>query len=162
MGEGGAFLLLVVAQRLAELLLARRNTARLMARGGREVGADHYPLFILLHGSWLGLLFFTSWAADVSLVWFALYLLLQGVRVWILMSLGDRWTTRIIVVDEPLVRKGPYRFVDHPNYWLVAAEFIVVSMAVGQLWIALAYSVLNAALLWHRIRVETAALRGAS
>ena len=160
MGEGGAFLLLVLGQRITELFLARRNTARLLARGGREVGADHYPLFILLHGSWLALLVYTSWDAEVSLVWFAIYLLLQGIRVWILASLGDRWTTRIIVVDEPLVRKGPYRFLDHPNYWLVAAEFVVVSMALGQLWIALVYSALNAALLWLRIRVETAALRG--
>ena len=161
MGEGGYFLLLVVAQRLAELVLARRNTGRLLARGGREVAAGHYPLFVVLHGSWLAMLFMAAKDASLSLHWVAVYVLLQGLRIWTLTALGERWTTRIIVVDEPLVRRGPYRFVDHPNYLIVVAEFIVVPMAVGEYLIALIFSGLNAALLWVRIRAEAAALRGA-
>ncbi|MDH3581162.1 MAG: hypothetical protein OEM91_11125 [Hyphomicrobiales bacterium] len=158
MGEGGYLLLVVVAQRLAELILARRNTAKLLARGGREVGASHYPAFIVLHGSWLVLLFLVARDAEVSIGWLTAYVLLQFARLWVLVSLGERWTTRIVVVDEPLVRTGPYRFVDHPNYLVVAAEFIVVPMALQQPWVAVVYSVLNAAVLFVRIKAEAAAL----
>ncbi len=158
MPEGGIFLCVVVLQRLLELVLARRNTKRLLARGAVEHGAAHYPLIVLLHAAWLVGLFAFAWNAPVSWPWLAGYIVLQFFRVWILASLGDRWTTRIIVLDEAPVRRGPYRFINHPNYVLVAAEFIVVSMVVGQPLIALVFSLLNAAVLWVRIRAENSAL----
>jgi methyltransferase len=89
----------------------------------------------------------------------AVYGALQILRVWILLSLGERWTTRVIVMpDAPLVRAGPYRFIRHPNYWLVCGEIAVLPLIFGAWPLALAFSLLNGALLFHRIRVENAAL----
>lgn len=154
------FIGFVILQRLGELWLARRNTARLMARGAREVGAEHYPLIVALHASWIAALLIFGWQAEVSLVWLAVYVVLQAFRVWILASLGARWTTRIIILDEPLVRRGPYKFVSHPNYMLVVAEIFVTPMVLGLIWVALLFTVLNGAMLAVRISKESAALAG--
>lgn len=150
----------VVAQRLAELALARTNTRRLIARGGREVGRAHYPLFILLHGSWL-----LAIAATVPLetqpVWslVGVFAVLQALRIWVIVTLGRYWTTRIITLDAaPLIRHGPFRWVRHPNYWIVAGEIAILPLAFGAWEIALGFSILNALLVRHRIQVETAAL----
>ena len=86
--------------------------------------------------------------------WLVVYATLQSLRVWILASLGPRWTTRIIVPDEPLVVRGPYRFVSHPYYMLVMAEIIVAPMVLGLVWVAAIFTVLNAAMLALRISVE--------
>jgi methyltransferase len=152
--------LLVAAQRLVELVVARLNTKRLLHEGGREVGARHYPLFILLHGGWLLAMFLLIPAtAPVHLPLLAVFVLLQLLRVWIVLSLGRYWTTRIITVPgAPLVRRGPYRFMRHPNYWVVFGEIAVLPLAFGAWQIAAIFSVLNALLLWHRIRIEDAAL----
>lgn len=151
---------LVALQRLAELVYARRNEAGLRARGGVEVGARHYPFFVLLHGSWLlALAVLVDPAATVNWPLLGLYLVLQAGRIWVVASLGPYWTTRIITVpDAPLVRTGPYRWFRHPNYLVVVAEIAVLPLAFGAWRIAIVFSALNAALLWHRIRVETAAL----
>ena len=159
---GGLILGLVTLQRLGELMLARRNTARLLARGGRESGASHYPLIVALHAAWLtGLWFVVLWLGpEVSWPWLAVFVVLQALRVWVIASLGSRWTTRIIVLPGvPLVREGPYRFMAHPNYCIVAAEILVLPLAFGLVWYGLAFSVLNAMVLWVRIRAEEAALR---
>ncbi|TXL71400.1 hypothetical protein FHP25_30400 [Vineibacter terrae] len=150
----------VVLQRLAELALAQRNTRRLLARGGREVGAGHYPLFFLLHGSWLLAMALTvPWSTEPSWFLIAVFFALQGLRVWVVASLGPFWTTRIITLDDtPLARRGPYRLLNHPNYWVVAGEIAVLPLAFGAWPIALVWSVLNALLLRHRVRVENAAL----
>ncbi len=152
--------LLVALQRLAELALARRNTRRLLANGAREIGAGHYPLFILLHGGWLvALLVLTP--ADGTIHWrlIAVFALLQAARIWVVASLGPYWTTRILTLPgDTLVRRGPYRLLRHPNYWIVAAEIAVLPLSFGQWPIALAFSLLNAALLGWRIRIEDAAL----
>jgi methyltransferase len=117
----------VTVQRLGELVLARRNTRRLLDRGAFEVGRAHYPYIVALHAAWLGGLWFLSWNEPANLFWLALYVVLQGLRVWTLASLGDRWTTRIIVLPgEALVRRGPYRWLSHPNYVVVAAEIAVL------------------------------------
>jgi len=154
-----AFLAIVIAQRLGELIWARQNTARLLAGGAREVGAAHYPLIVALHAAWLAALLYFGWDAPVSVVWLAVYAALQVFRTWILASLGRRWTTRIIVTDEPPVTAGPYRYVRHPNYMLVAAEIAVVPLALHQLAIAIVFSVLNAAALAIRISIENKALK---
>ena len=101
--------LLVLSQRLAEVAWARRNERRLLAAGGIEVGAGHYPLFFVLHGSWLAALWLLV-PADAPVIWplLALFALLQAARVWVITSLGRFWTTRIITVPSaPLVRRGP-------------------------------------------------------
>ena len=155
------FLAFLVVQRLSELVIARRNTARLVARGAREVGAGHYPVMVALHAAWVAALIVFGYDQPVSLFWLALYVLLQGLRVWILATLGSRWTTRIIVLDEPLVTRGPFRFIPHPNYTLVVAEIVVAPMVLGLTWVAVVFTLLNAAMLFHRIRVEDGALRPA-
>jgi methyltransferase len=152
--------LLVAAQRLGEVAWARRNERRLRAAGGVEIGARHYPLFFVLHGSWLAALWLLV-PADAPVIWplLVLFALLQAARVWVIASLGWYWTTRIISVpDAPLVVRGPYRWLKHPNYLVVAGEIAVLPLAFGAWRVALVYSVLNGLLLWHRIRVEDAAL----
>ena len=156
---------LVTAQRLGELVLARRNTSRLLAQGAHEVGAAHYPLIVALHTFWLlGLWYIAVYRAppeqDVSLLWLAVFLILQLARLWVMASLGERWTTRIIVLPgAPLVRRGPYRFLSHPNYWVVAGEILVLPLVFGLAWYGLAFSLLNAAMMRIRIRAEAAALQ---
>ena len=152
------FLAFIVLQRLSELVIARRNTARLLARGAREVGAGHYPVMVALHTAWVLALLWFGRGQPVSLPWLALFVALQGLRLWILGTLGGRWTTRIIVLPEPLVARGPFRVLRHPNYTLVVAEIFVAPMVLGLIWVAVAFSILNAAMLAWRIRVENAAL----
>ncbi|MDB5422592.1 MAG: hypothetical protein JWQ29_8 [Phenylobacterium sp.] len=152
-------LVLVTAQRLGELVLARRNTARLLARGATESGARHYPLIVGLHAAWLAGLWLLAWDRPANLAWLAAFLALQALRVWVIASLGERWTTRIIVLPgAPLVRRGPYRFLPHPNYVVVAAEMLVLPLVFGLTAYGLAFFLLNAAVLWVRIRAENAAL----
>lgn len=151
----------VVLQRLAELAWARRNTQRLLARGGREIGARHYPLFVLLHASWL-IAIAVAVPPETRPVWslIGLFGLLQLLRLWVIAALGPYWTTRVITLDgAPLVRSGPFRFVRHPNYWIVAAEIAVLPLAFGAWEVALIWSALNALLLRHRIHVEETALQ---
>ena len=155
----GLFLAFLIAQRLSELVIAKRNTARLLAKGARELGAGHYPVMVAMHSLWIGALVVFGHAAQVQWAWLAVFAVLQMFRVWILTSLGSRWTTRIIVLDEPLVRRGPYRWLNHPNYVLVVAEIFVAPMVLRLVWVALVFSALNAAMLWVRIRAENAALR---
>ncbi|WP_343714663.1 isoprenylcysteine carboxylmethyltransferase family protein [Inquilinus sp.] len=152
--------LLVAAQRLAELAYARRNESRLRARGAVESGARHYPLFILLHGTWL-LAVFLLIPADRAPSWplLALFVLLQAARVWVVATLGPYWTTRVLSLPgAPLVRRGPYRWVRHPNYVIVAAEIAVLPLAFDAWTIAIVCSLANALLLRHRIGIEEGAL----
>ena len=150
---------LVTAQRLSELIVARRNTRRLLAGGGIERGAGHYPLMVVLHAAWLLGLWVLAWDRPVNLAWVAVYALLEVLRAWVLASIGRRWTTRIIVMPgEALVSKGPYRFIPHPNYAVVVGEIAVLPLVFGLPAYAAVFTALNAALLWVRIRTETAAL----
>jgi methyltransferase len=159
----GAILGLVTLQRLGELILSRRNTERLLAQGAREAAPGHYLLIVALHAAWLaGLWYLAVWRADVGVRWgwLAVFVVLQGLRVWVIATLGIRWTTRIIVLPgAPLVREGPYRFVSHPNYAIVAAEILVLPLCFGLVWYGIVFSVLNALVLWIRVRAEEAALR---
>jgi len=141
------------------LWLSNRNTGRLLARGAQEVGAKHYPLIVMVHVLWLAALWWLGPGRPVEGVWLALYVLLQLARIWVIASLGERWTTRIIVLsDAPLVRRGPYRFVAHPNYVVVVAEIAVLPLVFGLWWVAVLFSLLNAAVLTIRIREENRAL----
>ena len=155
-----AFIVLVVAlQRLAELIYARANTRRLLAKGAREYGAAHYPLIVLLHASWLVSLVLIEPPTAINYWLIAIFVALQAARFWVLTTLGRRWTTRVIVLPgAPLVQTGAYRFFNHPNYLIVVAEIAVLPLAFGLWWIALIFSLLNAGLLTYRIRIENAAL----
>ncbi|MDP1839722.1 MAG: isoprenylcysteine carboxylmethyltransferase family protein [Reyranella sp.] len=151
----------VTLQRLGELFLARRNTLRLLERGAVEVAPEHYKLIVALHTLWLAGLWVLALTQSLTpdLLLLAIFIVLQGLRVWVLMSLGPRWTTRILVIPgEPLIASGPYRYLSHPNYWVVIGEILVLPLAFGLVWFAIVFSILNLAVLWVRTRAENKAL----
>jgi methyltransferase len=152
-------LTLVTLQRLGELVLARHNTKKLLARGAIEVGAAHYPLIVAVHTAWLIALWLFGRHQEMNLLALVVFVVLQGLRMWTLATLGPRWTTRIMVLPgEPLVASGPYRYFSHPNYAVVAAEIAVLPLALHLPVLALVFTVLNGAVLLIRIRSETRAL----
>ncbi len=172
MSSRALFLLLVAAvavERLVELVVSRRHERSLRGRGAVEAGASHYPLMVGLHAAlllgapaevlrldrpflpWLGWPMLAVVAATMAL------------RYWVIATLGERWTTRVLVLrGAPLVARGPYRFLRHPNYLAVVLEVAALPL-VHTAWItALACGVANLLVLALRIRVEDAALRGAA
>jgi methyltransferase len=154
-----AVLAAVTLERLAELALARRNTARLMARGAVEHSPGQYPLIVALHAAWLAGLWLLAWNRPIQWGWLALFGLLQVGRVWVLATLRGRWTTRIITLPgETLIRRGPYRLLRHPNYFVVFCEIAVLPLAFGLWLFAAAFTLANSALIAIRIRAETVAL----
>jgi methyltransferase len=156
-----ALLLFVTLQRGAELIHARRNTRRLLAEGAVEIGARHYPVLVLLHAAWLASLWLwlAAGRAELNAAAALAYLAVQLVRAWVMASLGRYWTTRILVPREaPLVERGPYRFLRHPNYAVVAAEIVLLPLALGAWPLAMLFSVLSAAALALRIHVEETSL----
>ena len=160
MSQAYLVLLFVVAQRLSELVYASRNGSALVARGGIESGRKHYPLIVLLHTLWLAAIA-AGLQRDPRIrpAPLALFGALQLLRIWVVGTLGPFWTTRVISVPgEPLVRKGPYRFVRHPNYVIVVGEIALLPLAFGQTRNAIVFSILNALMLGWRIKVENAAL----
>ena len=163
MSLASTILVLVTLQRLGELALARHNTRALMARGGIEVGARHYPLIVMVHAAWLMALWIFGRDQNVDVLALVVFAALQGLRVWILATLGPRWTTRVIVLPgETLVASGPYRYLSHPNYAVVVGEIAALPLALHLPVVAAVFSVLNAAVLTIRIRAERRALSAAS
>ena len=163
MSLASVILSLVTLERLFELWLSNRNTRRLLARGAKEVGARHYPFIVLVHAMWLAALWWVARARPVDGLWVGIYFLLELARIWVLATLGPRWTTRIVILPgEPLVRSGPYRFLNHPNYVVVAGEIAVLPLVFGFWDLALIFSLLNAAVLNIRIREENKALSASS
>jgi methyltransferase len=152
------FLGFIIVQRLSELAISKRNTAGLLKKGAYEVGASHYPVMVMMHSAWIACLIVFGYDEAVAFGWLAVFAFLQILRVWILTSLGNRWTTRIIILEEPLVVRGPFKYFSHPNYMLVVAEIIVAPMVLGLVWVAVVFTVLNAGMLWVRIGVEHKAL----
>ena len=149
----------VTLQRLAELVVARRNTGALLARGAYEVAPGHYPLIVAVHAGWLAALWWLAPGKPIAWPLVAVFALLQAARLWVLATLGTRWTTRIIILPgAPLVTGGPFRFLSHPNYAVVVAEIAVLPLAFGLWQVALIFSLLNAAILTIRIRAENRAL----
>ncbi len=155
-----AIIALVVLQRIGELALANRNTRKLKARGAIEIGANHYRLIVLLHMAWLlAVLWLLPAPLVIHWVWLAVFVVLQAGRVWVIASLGPYWTTRIISIpDAPLVARGPYRFVRHPNYMVVAGEILALPLVFGEIGVAIFFSLANAAMLFWRIREEETGL----
>lgn len=156
--------LAVGAERVAELVVSRRNVARSLARGGQEVGREHYPVMVALHTGLLG-----ASLAEVQLRrrrmrpvgWVALggVVAAQGLRWWCIRTLGEQWSTRVVVVPgASRVTGGPYRWLRHPNYVAVVVEVAALPLVHDARITALAFSAANAALLRRRIQVEDAAL----
>ena len=154
-------LALVTLQRLGELWLSNRNTRRLLSEGAREHAPGHYPLIVAVHAGWLASLWWLAPGRAINWPLIAVFALLQLGRLWTLRTLGQRWTTRIIVLPgAPLVTGGPFRFVSHPNYLVVIGEIAVLPLAFGLWQVAAIFSLLNAAVLTIRIRAENKALHG--
>lgn len=152
-------LLAVTCQRLGELWLSNRNTRRLLAQGAREHAPGHYPLIVALHSTWLAVLWVLAPLRTVDVFWLSFFILIEIARIWVLASLGPRWTTRILVLPGArLVRHGPYRFLNHPNYLVVMAEIAVLPLVFGLWQTALIFSLLNSAILAVRVRAENRAL----
>ena len=152
-------LALVTLQRLGELWLSQRNTRRLLAKGAWEHSPGHYPLIVALHAAWLGVLWWLAPGQPINLPLLALFALVEIGRIWVVQTLGPRWTTRIIVVPgETLVSRGPYKYLNHPNYAVVVAEIALLPLVFGLWRTAAVFSLLNATLLYIRIREENRAL----
>jgi methyltransferase len=159
MGEGAWLIAFLIVQRLAELGYAQWNTVHLRAQGGVEFGANHYLLMVALHALWLLGLWMLGHDRGVDPLWLTLFIALQAGRVWVIASLGRRWTTRVIVLPGAApVARGPYRWLAHPNYLIVILEIAVVPLALGLPLFALVFSLANAALVTYRVRVENQAL----
>jgi methyltransferase len=155
-----AVLAFVVLQRGGELLLASANKRRLMRLGAVELDREGYRWFVLLHVAWLAaLLALVPARTPPSVPLLALFCVLQIGRIWVIASLGRRWTTRLIVLPgAPLVTRGPYRWLRHPNYLIVAGEVAILPLAFAAVAIAVGFSACNAVLLARRIRLEARAL----
>ena len=156
----------VMLERLLELRIANRNTARALAEGGREHGAGHYPVMVVLHTTfllaclaevwWLD----RPWIAALGLPCAAALCGTMALRYWVVATLGPRWTTRVICVPgAPAITGGPYRFHRHPNYVAVVVEIAALALMHTAWLTAAVYSIANALLLRTRIRVEERALR---
>ena len=159
MTSAGLILALVMLQRAAELVISSSNTRRLRARGALEIAGAHYPLIVAVHAAWLISLWIFGHDRPVNVVALLIYVVLQGFRIWVMWTLGARWTTRIIILpDEPLVRRGPYRLLPHPNYAVVAGEIALLPLVFGLPLLALIFTLLNAVVLAIRIRAENRAL----
>ena len=153
----------VTLQRAGELVVSRYNTRKLLARGAIEMAPRHYPLIVAVHATWLLSLWIFGRDQPVSIVALSFYIVLQGLRFWVMRTLGSRWTTRIIVLPgQPLVSGGPYRFLSHPNYAVVAGEIAALPLALNLPLLAAVFSVLNAAILAIRIKAEGRALADSS
>ncbi len=157
---GAAIILaLVTAQRGAELILSRHNSNKLLAQGATEVAPQHYPLMVAVHGAWLAALWVFGHDQPVSASALLAYLALEALRAWVMVTLGPRWTTRIIVPrDAPLVTGGPYRYLRHPNYAVVAGEIAVLPLVLHLPELAVLFTTLNTIVLFIRIRAEDRAL----
>jgi methyltransferase len=158
---GLAIVALVALERIIELMVSRRNRRRLLAEGAVELGAAHYPFIVAVHAAWL--LSVAVWVMRsppvLNAIPLAAFIALQPLRLWVIATLGHYWTTRIVTLPgAPLVRRGPYRFMRHPNYAVVAAEIALLPLVFGAWPLTVVFSLLNAGVLTVRIRAEAAAL----
>lgn len=159
-----AFVAVLALQRLSELWIAKRNAVWIQSQGGYEVGAEHYKWMVMMHVSW-----FLSMIVEYTMrkpymserwyIWFGIFLLAQVGRYAVIATLGKFWNTRIFVLPSaPKVERGIYRYIKHPNYWIVRIEIFVAPMIFGLLATAIIFSVLNHIILKVRIKAEEDAL----
>jgi methyltransferase len=161
--------LLVAGERLAELVVSRRNAACSLRRGGVEYGRGHFPWMVALHTGLLAGCLVEVWLRTPpflpALGWpmLAMVLVAQGLRWWCITVLGPQWNTRVIVAPGlPLVTRGPYRWLRHPNYLAVVVEGIALPLVHSAWLTAVGFTVLNAVILTIRLRVENEALQHAA
>lgn len=152
--------LLILLQRGLEELYSARNTKALLAKGGREVGKDYYPVVAITHLAWIAALFLMI-PATAPVIWplLGLYLLLQVARYWVIATLGRYWTHRIITLENaPIVRDGPYRYLRHPNYVITIAETFLLPLVFADAALAVIFGCVWSAVLYYKILLEDGAL----
>ena len=159
------FFSFIVIERVVELIIANRNERWMRARGAIEFGRSHYKYIVMIHVLFL-LSFFleTMWRGNMlSPLWpliLSLFIVIQSLRLWTIWSLGRYWNTRILVVpNAQVVTRGPYRWLRHPNYVVVAFEFILIPLLYQAYWTAVIFTILNGFILSVRISVEEQALQ---
>ena len=152
--------LLILIQRGAEELYSARNTQALIAAGAREVGRSYYPVVATTHLAWIASLFFLIPAtATASYLLAAIYIALQVVRYWVIATLGRFWTHRIFTLDDaPIVRRGPYQYLRHPNYAVTIAETFLLPAVFGAVALGIIMGAVWSAVLAYKIRLEDEAL----
>jgi methyltransferase len=152
--------LIVLAQRGLEELYSAHNTRRLLAAGAVEAGRAYYPVVAVTHLAWIAALFFLlPAAAPISASLLGLYLALQVVRYWVIATLGRYWTHRIISLQNaPIVRRGPYRYMAHPNYAVTLAETLLLPMVFGGWALGVIMAAIWSAVLAYKIDLENNAL----
>lgn len=160
-----AILVATIAERIIELFISNRNAAWSFAQGGREFGREHYRWMVLLHTSYLvscvaePLVFERSISTEFAAVFIVIVILTQALRWWVIATLGAQWNTRVIIVPGlERVRRGPFRFFEHPNYIAVIVELAALPLITGAWMTSLVFSILNLWLLKVRISVENQAL----
>lgn len=152
--------ILVVTQRLLEEIYSRHNMDQLLKEGAREVGAEYYPVVAATHLGWIGGIFLLI-SPQAPLYWplIAMYLALQVARYWVIASLGKYWTHRIITLENaPAIRRGPYRYIRHPNYLITLLETFLLPLAFGAWAFAIIMTAIWAAVLRYKIVLEDDAL----
>jgi methyltransferase len=158
------FFTLLVIQRAFELVIARRNEKWMKSKGAIEVGGKHYPIMVLMHGAFLILLLIEVLVLkkEISPLWpivLTCFLFTQIIRVWSLASLGKYWNTKIIILPNTnIVKKGPYKYLRHPNYTIVVLEILLIPLLFQAYWTAAIFSILNIFMLSIRIPLEEKAL----
>jgi len=156
------FISFVILLRIGELVLSKRNEKWLLQNGAVEYGNKHYPFIVALHVSFLISLileYFTQQTASYSLFYLIFYFLLLAFKTWVILSLGKFWNTKIYHISGfPLIKKGPYKYFKHPNYLVVIAEIAVIPLAFHLYYTAIIFTLLNAIMLFIRIKEENRAL----
>ena len=150
----------VLIQRGAEEIHSTRNTKRIMAAGGREEGREYYPVVALAHIGWIGGIFFLI-PADAAIVWplLGIFLVVQLARYWVIATLGRYWTHRIITLDDaPIIQRGPYKLVRHPNYAVTYAETFLLPAAFGALAFGIIMTGIWIAVIRYKILLEDRAI----
>ncbi|XUX06066.1 isoprenylcysteine carboxyl methyltransferase family protein [Sporosarcina sp. UB5] len=164
----GIVLTIIILQRIVELIIAKRNEKWMKSEGAFEAGASHYPYMVAMHVCFFialitEVLFFNRQLSAVWTIWLAIFLAAQIMRIWCLTSLGKYWNTKIIVLpNAKVVRKGPYKWLRHPNYMIVATELLVLPLLFNAFITAVVFSLLNVWMMSVRIPAEEEALREAT
>lgn len=154
----------LIFQRITELYIAKKNEKWMKSRGAFEAGQEHYKWFVLVHS-----FFFVSILLEVflrpgaghslSLILLGFFVATQAARIWCLWSLGRFWNTKIIILPgATLINKGPYRYINHPNYWIVGIELIIIPLLFQAYFTAVVFPILHLLLLRIRIPEEEKAL----
>jgi methyltransferase len=152
-------LALATAQRVIEFVYSYRNAQILKQQGAFEVGKFHYVLLVVMHAAWLVSLWWFAWNQPIYWSMIVIYLLIQVIRAWTLMALGPRWTIEIMVTPDEVIRGGPTHFIRQPNYFVVAAEILVLPLAFGLWWHSLLFTIINGLMLYWRMRIESEAIQ---